>query len=80
MKNLKTDYTKKELLELTWATIGGRIEDYKKMFTDTGAINTFREIKKVYDEDFTEVFIGLIVYISYGSSIYYDYHLLKEIN
>ena len=80
MKNPKTNYTKKELLNLTWATIGGRIEDFQEMFNNTGASNTFKEIKKMYDEDYTEVFIGLIVYMSFGSDIYYDYLLLKERN
>lgn len=74
---MKTSYTKTELKNLTWATIGGRIEDFEKIYNDRGAKVAFNEIKKMYDEDYTEVWIGLIVYMTYGADVYYDKTLLN---
>ena len=68
---MKLDYTKKELKQLGWATIGGRIEDFSKTAWLKGKIAAYKEIKKTYEEDFDDVYRGLVVYIEYGTSAYY---------
>ncbi len=72
MKSLiKLSYTKKELKELGWATIGGRIEDFSLIAWLKGKAAAYKEIKKTYDEDYDDVYRGLIIYIEYGTNIYY---------
>ena len=65
---MKLNYTKKELKKAGWATIGGRIEDFNLKNKATA----YKEIKKMYDEDFNDVYRGLIVYNEYGINAYYQ--------
>lgn len=68
---MKLEYTKKELKNLGWATIGGRIEDFSLISWMKGKKEAYNEIKKQYGEDADEVYRGLVVYIEYGTNAYY---------
>lgn len=76
----KSDLRKKnslsinEIVSIGWATIGGRVEDYAKLlvnFPKTGFQKCFNAINKDYKEDSIEVFIGVYVYVNFGTDTYY---------
>jgi len=74
---MKLHYTKKELVNLGWATIGGRIEDYQEIFYKNGCRGTYRAIELRYGDNNTPgVYRGLLVHMKFGTDAYYDAHLL----
>jgi hypothetical protein len=63
---------KRNMVRETWATIGGRIEDYKAMAETKGFLKTWYAIKRGYGkENAKEVFNGLIVFMLNGYETYY---------
>jgi len=69
---MKLNCQKKSLINLGWATIGGRIEDYQNIYNNYGPAKTFQEIKTTYHELTDDVYRGLLVYIKYGEDFYYE--------
>jgi len=82
---MKLAYTKKELINLGWGTIGGRIEDYAAIINGKGpllgASAAYEEItRSYYDSEYDLaglVYRGLIVYIGWGTDAYYG---IKPLN
>jgi len=68
---MKIYYSNKELVNLGWATIGGRIEDYIELWKISGRLAAAKKIKKDYDKDAPDVYRGLIVAYQYGIKFYY---------
>ena len=81
---MKLTYTKKELVNLGWATIGGRIEDYQDIFYKNDRSGYIDGYKKVYraielrygGNNTPDVYRGLLVFMGWGTDAYYNEHLL----
>jgi len=74
---MKLSYTKKELKDSGWATVGGRIEDYAAIIMEKGPLLgagvAYNTIKEHYGDDLVDdVYRGLVVYIGWGTDAYYE--------
>jgi hypothetical protein len=77
---MKLAYTKKELIAAGWATIGGRIEEYKNVLIERGDVEAYKAILSTYGESETDdVYRGLLVYIRWGTDGYYESKSLREL-
>jgi hypothetical protein len=72
--NFRLDYTRNELKTEGWATIGGRIEDYKNMLENGVELeDIYMAIHEDYgDENADSVYRGLLVISRYGIDYYYN--------
>ena len=66
------NYTDQELLRQGWATIGGRVMDFVDMLETNTRLHIYNEIKKMYDEDYDDVYRGVLAYQSMGINVYYN--------
>ena len=76
MTQVKNDillYTDQELLRQGWVTIGGRVEDYIELLKNKTRQEVYNNIKEIYDENYDDVYRGVLVYQSMGISTYYNY-------
>jgi hypothetical protein len=69
---MKLEYTKKELKQQGWATIGGRIEDFSLIGWLKGKKTVYKEIKRQYGENTDDVYRGFLVYTEFGADTYYN--------
>ena len=70
--SIKTDYTLEELKKSTWATIGGRIEDYVELHKEKSLKEVIENIEKIYRENADEVFKGYLIFVNFGIDVYYE--------
>lgn len=70
-------YTKRELKELGWATIGDNISYYKEIFNEDGIEEAYSTIEKSYMGITDLVYRGLLVFVRYGMDTYYYPEQLK---
>jgi len=67
----KFDYTREELLQEGWATIGGRIEDYKEIYMEEPG-KAYNKILEDYgEENVDDVYRGLVAFANFGADFYY---------
>ena len=77
ISNEQEAWAKKTLIDLGWATIGGRAEDYATIL-DRDGIEAAREaIKETYKEETEDVLRGIIVLTRFGPDAYYNEAILN---